>query len=66
MSETQTTLKDAEEGLSDSPKRRDMLAWKDGLLRGWEAGAWLTRKMLPCSHGDLSLNTQSHVKSWTQ
>lgn len=34
MSEIQTTLEDTEEGLSDSPKRRDMLSGKDGLLRG--------------------------------
>lgn len=38
MSETQTTLKDTEEGLSDSLERRGMLAGKDDLLRGWEAG----------------------------
>lgn len=37
MSETQIPLKDTEEGLSDLPERKDMLARKDGLLRVWEA-----------------------------
>lgn len=37
MSETQATLKDTEEGLSDPPERRDILAGRDGLLKVWEA-----------------------------